>query len=121
MERIISTYVGGNGLPIRVYENYAEHNITNNDEIYTLKIPKRCIKFCRRIDTLLNDIRCTYRKNGKFTIYYYNPNDLNDSTTIVGKWFPGVKYAITINKENPHYIDLTPCEMLYQNLLNMKR
>ena len=121
MERLINTYVGGNGLPIRVYETYAEHDIKNNSTIYTIKIPKRCIKLCRQTTKALNDIRCTYRKNGKFTIYYFNPNDLNDSTTIIDKWFPGVRYAIRINEENPFYLDLTQCEVLYQNILNMKR
>ena len=121
MERLISNYVGGNGLPIRVYETYAEHDIKHRNETYTLKIPKRCIKFCRTTDKALNDIRCIYRKNGKFTIYYFNPNDSNDSTTIIDKWFPSIRYAIITNNDNPYYLDLTPCETLYQNLLNMTR
>lgn len=121
MERLINTHIGGNKLPIRVYENYAEHDVKNNDDIITLKIPKRCIKLCRPTTELLNDVRCTYRKNGKFTIYYYNPKDSNDSTTIINKWFPGVKYALNLDRENPQYIDLTPCELLYKNILNMTR
>lgn len=116
METLINTHIGGNGLPIRIYNDYAEHDVKNNDEIFTIKIPIRCVKFCRPNKDSQNDLRCTYRKNGKFTLYYFNPNDPNDSTTIINKWFPGIKYAIVRNKENPYYIDLTNCETLYQNL-----
>lgn len=110
MEKLLATGVGKNGMEIRKYETYAEHDIAYKAGIITIKIPIFFIRFVKE-----NKIMYTYRHNR----HEIGVKPLNENTNSL---YPIIKYLcskdckISLKPIDTNYFDLVSIYNLYKSI-----